>query len=48
MVDQVCGGEGGILPERPKRFSVEMVNRKSLGINERFFKKPFCQCHWEI
>jgi hypothetical protein len=38
----------GILTEHPKKFSVVMVKRKSLGINEQFLVKPFCQCHWEI
>ena len=42
------GGEGGILSENPKKFSVVMVKRKSNGINGRFDEKPFCQCHWEI
>jgi len=42
------GGEGGILPESPKKFSVAMVKLKSFGVNERFGEKRFCQCHWEI
>jgi hypothetical protein len=42
------GGEGGILSEHPKKFSVVMVKRKPNGINGRFDEKLFCQCHWEI
>jgi hypothetical protein len=42
------GGEGGILPKHPKKFSVLMVKRKCFGINERFIEKPLSQCHWEI
>ncbi len=42
------GGEGGMLSEHPKKFSMVMVKRKSFGINEQFLVKPFCQCHWEI
>jgi hypothetical protein len=42
------GGEGGILSEHPKKFSVVMVKRKPNGINGQFDEKLFCQCHWEI
>ena len=43
-----AGGEGGILPEHPRKFSVVMVKLKSFAVNERFVEKPFCQCHWKI
>ena len=42
------GGEGGILPEPPKKFSVAMVKLKSFEVNQRILEKPFCQCQWEI
>lgn len=42
------GGEGGILSEHPKKFSVVMVKRKPNRINNRFDEKPFCQCNWEV
>jgi len=42
------GGEGGILPEHPKKFSVAMVKLKSFVVNEQIVEKSFCQCHWEI
>jgi hypothetical protein len=48
LSDLQSGGEGGILPEPPKKFSVAMVKLKSFGVNERFGEKRFCQCHWEI
>jgi hypothetical protein len=44
----MSGGEGGILPEHPKKFSVVMVKLKSFVVNERIVEKPFCQCHWKI
>jgi hypothetical protein len=43
-----AGGEGGILSEHPKKFSVGMVKLKPFVVNERIVEKPFCQCHWEI
>jgi hypothetical protein len=42
------GGEGGILPEHPKKFSVAMVKLKSFVVNEQIVEKPFCQSHWKI
>jgi hypothetical protein len=42
------GGEGGILPEPPKKFSVAMVKLKFFVVNEQIGEKRFCQCHWEI
>ena len=42
------GGEGGILSDHPKKFSVVMVKLKSFVVNERIVEKPFCQFYWEI
>ena len=36
------GGEAGILPEHPKKFSVAMVKLKSFVVNERIVENPFC------
>jgi hypothetical protein len=44
----IGGGEGGILPEPPKKFSVAMVKLKSFVVNELIVEKPFCQCYWRI
>ena len=46
--DFSCGGEGGILPEHPKKFSVAMVKLKSFVVNEQKAEKRFCQCYWII
>jgi len=48
LIDFRNGGEGGILPEHPKKFSVAMVKLKSFVVNEQIVEKSFCQCHWEI
>jgi hypothetical protein len=42
------GGEGGILPEHPKKFSVAMVKRKSFVVNGGICQKVFCQHYWTI
>jgi hypothetical protein len=41
FIGKIGSGGGGVLSEHPKKFSV-------VTVNQRFFKKPFCQCHWEI
>ena len=43
-VQKGSGGEGGILPEHPKKFSVVMVKLKSFIVNEQFLQKSICQC----
>jgi hypothetical protein len=42
------GGEGGILSEHPKKFSVARVKRKSFGIKGQFLEELFSQRHWQI
>jgi hypothetical protein len=42
------GGEEGILPEHPKKFSVAMVKRKSFRVNEQIVEKPFSHRYWRF
>jgi hypothetical protein len=35
------GGEGGFLPEHPKKFSVVMAKLKSFVVNEQIVEKLF-------
>jgi hypothetical protein len=43
-----CGGEGGILPEHPKKFSVAMVKLKSFVVNQQIVEKPISHRYWRF
>ncbi len=42
------GGEGGILSEHPKKFSVAMVKLKSFVVNEQIVEKAFSHRYWRF